>query len=286
MLQQFFLILALGLTVFSPFAAKAEASDELELYMVMTMTGLTAGSIKLSIEDQGSQTVSKLTMKSQGFFKFLTGYKSKAKALSTGSIDGASSMPITYDSTYETNDSERRVEIRYDDETGEIDKLGSWKRGEPRKPKVSAALQSATIDPLTAMIRFRHWISDLRNGSEGQKVSAIKPAVKRTAFDVFDGRRRYRLDIELLERQKIRHAGRRVPALRFKVEMEALAGFSKNDMLAGWSSENGQRWIEVIITDDENPVPISMSTIGGGLKTSVHLRKICNGKDRCEKVDG
>ena len=285
-LRQFLLILAFGVTAVGPIAEKAEASDEVDLYMVMTMAGFTAGSIKLSIEDQEIETVSRLAMKSQGFFKFLTGYKSKSKAHSTGSVDDMPPMPISYDSSYETKKTERRVEIRYDIKTGEIDKLGSWKYGEPRKSKVPAALQSATADPLTAIVQFRHWIRELRGESWFQKVGAIKAASKSKVLDVFDGRRRYRLEIDLLQRKEVRHAGRDVPALRFKVELQALAGFSKNDMLASWSSEDGQRWIDIIVTDDENPVPISMKTVGGSLETSIYLRKICHGDKKCRKIKG
>jgi len=284
--RPYFLILALMVVAFGPATKNVEASDELDLYMVMTMGGVTAGSIKLSIDDQESQTVSKLAMKSRGLFKLLTGYKSKATARSTGSIDGVSPMPVSFDSTYETRKSERRVEIHYDDETGEIDKLGSWKRGKPSKTKIPAELQSATVDPLTAMIRFRHWIRKLRGDSGVQTVGVVEPAPKVKVLEVFDGRRRYRLQIGLLERLKIDHDGSRVPAFRFRVDLETLAGFSKKDMLASWSSEDGQRWIEVIVTDDENPIPISMTTIGGTLKTGVYLRKICNGEEKCTKVSG
>lgn len=265
---------------------KAGASEEVDLYMVMTMAGVTAGSIKLSIHDQEDQTVSKLAMKSQGLFKLLTGYKSKATARSTSGPDWAPSMPLLYESTYETNSGERRVEIHYDDETGEVDAVGYWKRGEPRETKVPEALQSATVDPLTAMVRFRQWIRALRSTGEVQKVAVADSPRQAQILEVFDGRRRYRLMIEFLERVEVDYADGSVPALRFKVDLEALAGFGKNDMLANWSSEDAQRWIEVLVMDSDDPIPISMSTVGGSLKTTVSLRKVCTGEEDCEKVDG
>lgn len=280
------LILALMVAALGPAAKKVNAADELDLYLVMSMAGVTAGSVKLSIDDQDSRTVSKLAMKSKGMFKFLTGYKSKATAHSTGGVEGVSPMPLSYISTYKTKNTERRVEIGYDGETGEIDTFGSWKFDKPRKPKVPAALQTATVDPLTAMVRFRHWIRELRSGAGIQKVGTVETAPEGKILDVFDGRRRYRLQIELLERLEVDYDGRDVPALRFRVDMKALAGFSEKDMLANWASEDGQRWIEVIVTDDDNPIPLSMATIGGTLKTSVYLRKICRGDDKCTKISG
>ena len=282
----FFLFLALTVAAVGPAAKKVKAADELDLYLVMTMAGVTAGSVKLSIDDQDSRTVSKLAMKSKGMFKFLTGYKSKATAHSTGGIEGMSPMPLSYDSTYKTKNTERRVEIRYDGATGEIDTFGSWKFDKPRKPKVPASLQAATVDPLTAMVQFRHWIRELRIGGGVQKVGTAEPVAESKVLDVFDGRRRYQLQIGLLERFEADYDGRDVPALRFRVDMKALAGFSEKDMLANWASEDGQRWIEVIVTDDDNPIPLSMATIGGTLKTSVYLRKICRGEENCKKING
>lgn len=281
-----FLMLAAMAAAFGPFTERAGASEKLDLHMVMTMAGVTAGTIKLSIDEQETQTVSSISMKSQGLFKFLTGYESLATAESADGVDGASPMPISYELTYETNNGERRVEIRYDRESGDIDTLGNWRKGKPRDSKVPAALQAATVDPLTAMVRFRHWIRELRAEGGFQKIGAVEPAPKTRNLEVFDGRRRYRLEIDLLERIEIDHAGSRVPALRFRVDLETLAGFGRNDMLANWSSENGQRWIEVIVTDDDRTLPISMSTIGGSLKTTVYLRKICDGRDSCTKVSG
>lgn len=279
-------MLTVFLVAFALVAQKARAAEELDLYMVMSMAGITAGSIKLSIDDQESETVSRLAMKSQGLFKLLTGYKSEATARSTGGQAATLPMPISYDSTYETKSGERRVEIRYDDDTGEIDALGNWKRGKPRKAKVPAAMQLATVDPLTAMVRFRQWIRDLRTERGVQKIAAVEAAPKIQILEVFDGRRRYRLEIDLIERTAVDHAGSRIPAMRFKVDLETLAGFSKDDMLANWSGSDGQRWIEVIVTDDDNPIPISLTTIGGSLETSVYLRKICEGGDKCTKVKG
>ncbi|MEL6964754.1 MAG: DUF3108 domain-containing protein [Pseudomonadota bacterium] len=277
-------ILALVAIASAPVADHAEAADELDLYMVMTMAGVTAGSIKLSVDEQESETISKLSMKSQGLFKFLTGYKSRAVAHSSNGVDSSPAMPLRYESTYEAKSGERRVEIRYDDQTGDIGSLGSWKRGKPRKTKVSAALQAGTVDPLTAMVRFRHWIRELRGDVGLQRIGHVETVSKTQVFDVFDGRRRYRLSIDLLERLEASPTGFSVPALRFRVELETLAGFGKNDMLANWSSEDGQRWIDVVVSDENSPIPISMSTIGGGLKTDIQTRKICRGEDHCRKV--
>ena len=64
-------------------------------------------------------------------------------------------MPVSYDSTYETKNTDRKVLIRYDEDDGQITEFKAWKRGKPRNSKVPEDLRQATIDPLTAVLRYR-----------------------------------------------------------------------------------------------------------------------------------
>lgn len=262
-----------------PMHGKAETLQPTKLYLVMSMAGVTAGSMKLSIDPVDGEVTSSLKMKSQGFFKLLTGYKSRAEARSRLAVNGVGPMPVSYDSTYETKKNERKVEIRYSPDDGQITGLETWKRGKPRKSKVPEDLRLDTVDPLTAMLQLRHWIREMRAGDADMLEGSAR------LFDVFDGRRRYRLDAELLDRVQVEIDDQERPAFRFKVRMEPLAGFSSKDMLANWSSEDGQRWIEVIVTDEDNPIPYAMTTKGGSLATTIRLRKICVAEAGCTKIE-
>ncbi|MEM9627239.1 MAG: DUF3108 domain-containing protein [Pseudomonadota bacterium] len=265
--------------------ARAEPLESTKLYLVMSMAGVTAGSLQLKIDPADGEVSSSLKMKSQGLFKLLTGYKSFAEARTRPASNGDGPKPVSYDSTYETKSSERKVQIRYDPADGGITDLGSWKRGKPRKSKVPEELRVDTVDPLTGVLQVRHWITELRGGRTGVTNIAVEEASASRTFEIFDGRRRYRLNAELLERLQIDVDGEDRPAFRFKVQMEPLAGFSSKDMLANWASEGGKRWIELVITDEDNPLPVSMTTKGGTLKTTVYLRKVCIGESRCLKID-
>lgn len=258
-------LLIMILLGYLPFHAIAAASKRVDLHMVMYMAGVTAGAMTLSIEFNSNDAVSRLKLKSKGLLKFMTGYQGKSQSRST-LPDHALPMPISFDSTNKTNKYDRKVLIRYDPDDGDIVELRTWKRGKPRSTKVPENLRLATIDPLTAMLRFRQWILDVRAG---------RPVADNRVFEIFDGRRRYQLRAEILERGKVEFDGKPVDAFRFKVEMKPMAGFSKKDMLARWSSENGERWIELLVTDDDDPSPLFLETRGGGLKTKILLKKAC-----------
>jgi len=275
LIRSFLASMLLLTTELWPSAASAEPTERMELKMVMYMAGLTAGTMKLSVDFNDVDVTSSLKLKSKGVVKMMTGYKGRSQARTT-LLENGWPVPVTYDAAYETRKYDRKIEIRYSPDQGDIDDLRIWKRGELRNSKVPDTLWQSTIDPLTAVLHFRHWVLAMRDDPS---------AKKRQMFEVFDGRRRYRLNAEVIERDIINFGGEEQPAYRIKIILEPLAGFSSKDLLANWSSEDGSRWIELVITDDNNPVPLSLSTKGGTLKTSILLESICDRDNNCTAFD-
>ncbi len=267
-------LVLLALSMMTPgLALRAGATQQVKLDMVMLVAGMTAGTMKLTVDFNDVEATTRLKLKSKGMVKMMTGYKASSEA--TSALPRAAwPMPVSYVSAYETNKHDRRIAISYSPEDGEISGLNEWKRGKPRRSKIPEALRQATVDPLTAILHMRHWILALRADPAMSKVQT---------FEIFDGRRRYRLSASIIERDKVRFGGERRAAYRVKVILEPLAGFRKNDMLANWSSEGGDRWIELLITDDDNPLPLSLRTKGGSLETSIVLEHACGEPGECIK---
>ena len=267
--------LMMAIIIVPSLPALAETTKRVELKMVMYVAGLTAGTMKLAVDFNDEDATTSLRLKSKGMVKMMTGYKGRSEATSA-LPEETWPIPISYDSAYETNKYDRKIEIRYNSDDGQITDLKEWKRGDPRTTNVPEPLRLETIDPLTAILHIRHWILALRQDPTAEM---------QQAFEVFDGRRRYRLNASIIERDEVEFGGRDLPAYRIKIVMEPLAGFSSKDMLANWSSEQGDRWIELRITDSDNPVPLSLETQGGTLKTSLYLKEVCDADDNCTDFD-
>lgn len=251
--------------------AEAKPPKQVDVHMFMSIAGLTVGSIKLSTDVEKDTVTSGMKLRSQGLMKWITGYKGQSEAKSTLPSTNWP-MPISYLSTYETKRFDRKIVINYSPDAGDITDFRTWKRGKPQESKIPEQMRLETIDPLTAMIQLRRWIEMVR----------AEPSTPSTrTFEIFDGGRRYRLDAEIQERIEVKLRRRPVPAFRLKVKMTPMAGFNSKDLLANWSSEDGKRWIEVIISDDDNPIPFSLKTIGGSLETKIWLHKICTDGDKC-----
>jgi hypothetical protein len=248
-------------------------SAHLDLHMVMYMAGIKAGKVRLSVDLDDADAVSRLDLESGGILALLTGYEGQSAAR-TSLEPGEAPQPLTFDSSYETNRYDRKVEIRYDPEGGDITELRTWKRGKPQRSDVPEALRQDTIDPLTAVLRLRQWVLALRAGDAAEASET---------YEVFDGRRRYDLTASLLERGRIEADGETLPVFRLKAKLVPKAGFSSKDMLANWAAEGEDRWIELVLTDDPEPAPVLIRTHGGSLETVIELKKMCRGEDDCRK---
>lgn len=255
-----------------PAVSMAGSSKQVDVRMVMYFAGFTAGTMDLSVDVNDVDAVTSMRTQSTGLVKMLTGYKGKSVARSTLAQDSWP-KPMRYGSDYYIRKSDKKFQIEYGPGGNDITDLKLWERGEPRDSKVPEKLRPATIDPLTAILQLRHWILALRRD----------PATARKhTFEIFDGGRRYQLTARILDRLKARFAGTSIPAFRVKVQMKPMAGFNKNDVLTTWSDGNDDRWIELYVTDDDNPVPLSLQSKGGGFKTTLILRKVCTNGGQCK----
>jgi hypothetical protein len=268
MLRPLAVLLAFALLLGPPIAA-APAARTLDLHMALYLAGVKVGALRVSIDQDQDDAVSRFDLESRGLAAMLTGYQGWAEAR-TRMPAGGRPQSIAYDSFYETNRYNRKVEIRYGERDGEILDLKTWKRGKPQRSKVPPELWVDTVDPLTALLTVRAWLLAARAGD------AAAPNL-----EVFDGGRRYSLRPEILGREQVERGGRAVPVWRLALRLIPRAGFSKNDLLANWASEGGERWIEVLMTDDDEPVPLSIRTHGGRLASTVELEKRCLGGADC-----
>ncbi|MGI9436507.1 MAG: DUF3108 domain-containing protein [Geminicoccaceae bacterium] len=251
----------------------AGSSKQVDVRMIMYLAGFTAGTVDLSVKLNDVDAVSSMQTKSTGFIKMLTGYKGKSEAHSA-LIEGGWPKPISYGSDYFIRKSEKKFQIKYSPSGDDITDLRLFERGEPRDSKVPENMRPATIDPLTAILQLRRWVLAMRND----------PATARThRFEIFDGGRRYQLNAQVLDRLRARFGGKSIPAFRIKVKMKPMAGFNKNDMLTTWSDGNDDRWIELYVTDDDNPVPLSIQSKGSGFKTTLVLKQVCTNGGSCRK---
>lgn len=222
----------------------------------MRFLGMSVGAVELEADADGDERAQRLAMATTGLVERLTGFRGELSARSRAA-EGLPA-PLSFRSFTATDRATREVELRYDG-SGRVVDLATFKRGEPEGSEVPEAMRDDTLDPLTALAAVRDWIVEVRN-----------EAPARTTLPIFDGRRRYDLEVELVERRVARFASGRTPVLEVRLQSRPIAGFDERS--------DGTRAITVLMSDDDLVVPLVMRTeVMGDLTAALYTTRVCAG---------
>jgi len=247
---------AVALLMAAPTAAEpADAKPtDATLEAEMRFMGMSVGTVELEIASEGERQAQRLAMATTGLVERLTGFRGELKSESRNGGDRPA--PLAFDSFTRTDRATRQVEIRYDDD-GRVVDLATFKRDKRQDSEVPEALRHDTVDPLTALSVVRGWLHGVRDDVPAS-----------TVVPVFDGRRRYDLVVDYVDRRVATFASGPTPVLEARLETRAIAGFDEE--------ADGQRAITILLSDDEVLAPLVMRTdVMGDLSAALYTRRVC-----------
>ena len=154
-----------------------------------------------------------------------------------------------------------------DPASGDVVDVALTKRGKPDQSKVPEALRKDVVDPLTAFLRIR------QHAAERPEVSFLA--------QVFDGRRRYELTARVTGREQAMVAGRDQPVIRLALTLAFVAGSNPDD-LEDVAVDDDRLELELLLSDDERLLPLSMTMLNGILTASIELLQDCSGAAGCQ----
>lgn len=249
-----FAALAVLATVAIPGAALAATTEDYRLEAQMRFLGMNVGRVELEAAANGETRDQRLAMATTGLVERLTGFKGELTARAR--VGEGPPATLDFRSFTETDRATREVRLRYDGE-GRVEEVLTFKRGEPRDTEVPKALRDGTIDPLTAFSAVRDWLKEVRDRVPAE-----------TTLPVFDGRRRYDLQVRLVARRVAEFASGPTPILEVTLESEPLAGFDEEADARGP--------ITVLMSDDDLLVPLIMRTeVMGDLMAALYTTRVC-----------
>ncbi len=248
-------------------AVQAATTDRYEIEMEMRFLGMNVGNVTMTTDVNDRTVDSRMDIATAGMVRSLTGFRSELSGAAR--IDGNGGVqPERFASYYETRRETREVRLRYG-ETGEVAELATFKRGEPTRVDVPEAMRDHTIDPLSAFIAIRGWLAEVRENGSGQRT-----------LEMFDGRRRYDLDVTYLDRRPANFGGG-TPILELRLEVKPIAGFNRGE------EDEGRRRLTVLVSDDDDLIPLVIRTAAlDGVDAVLRTRRICvdNGTRTCRRV--
>jgi len=242
---------------------RANGPEAFDLRYAMDLGGWHVADARLRYEGAPAAYRSRLSVETVGLADLIAGYRGLAWSEGQRSVaDGL--QPRAYGFSQSSHRASRTAKVTFDPETGSAIEAESTKRGKPDRIEVPPELWDGAIDPLTAFLRLRRALAEVRR--EGEPLSAR----------IFDGRRLYDARLMVLGREMIRIGEREIPALHAELRLEPIAGFDDGDDAAF----RLETWLSV----DGAFVPLRVRTLGTAITAVFRLEKRCSEQDRCRLV--
>jgi hypothetical protein len=243
-------VLGLGLTVVAA-TATAKPPELPALRYTMYFGGFRVVDLRLQQEQDDTDYGAGLEIRTTGLADMIVRYRGKA---SVDGVLGQSLHPERYAFSYSSRKSRRVVEVEYDPETGDAEKVRSEKRGKRDKVDVPRELWNDVTDPLSAFLMLREHVAEWRDKGPSRFVA-----------EVFDGRRRYMFDADVQGRT----AHRRSPAIAVTATIRPRAGFDTDEM-SDRERREGYR-LRALFSDDERLLPLEVRTLNTSIIVTIQL---------------
>ncbi len=268
-------VIALGVVRFAWLALlcgaaplQAAPSDSLDLRYDLYWGGIRIADLTLRHDADSEGYGSELSIKTVNIAELLARYRGRARISGEWQPPGQL-VPVAYRSEHESRESDRVSIVNFDPETGKVTELDLKKRGRPKESNVPGALQVDVIDPLTAFFRLRERVDAARSGGPEPFQAAV-----------FDGPRRYDVRATLAGRTSIQVAGRKWRALRLELRLLPLAGFDEEDLAESETGAEGVL-VEVLLSDDQDLLPLKIRTVNMAINAALLLRQDCSNANAC-----
>lgn len=260
-LRLFGTLLAVCLLV--PASGWAKGQDSFDLRYAMYLGGFHVADARLVYDADPKAYRSELRVETVGLAEALARYR--GRAWNEGKRAGPDGLrPRTYGFAQSTRRASRTADVTFDPKTGSAIDATSTKRGKPDRIEVPPKLWPGAIDPLSAFLRLRQALAEPRG--EGETLSAR----------VFDGRRLYDVELEVLGREESRIDGREVPVLRTELSIDPIAGFDDGD-------DEAFRML-ALLSDDDALVPLQVRTLDTAIIATFLLEQECPKQGACRPV--
>ncbi len=246
----------------SPDAESSGPTSSIQLVWQVYLGGFNLGNIgiKSSFNGEGYSAVSRL--KTAGVVNSF--YEAVIDATTVGTVAGTGLKPTKYDSNTNNEKQNQKVGLTY---TASGIQLFSDPQYDVNRFPVSDEQKRGTLDPLSGIVY----------SLSGVSVSADKPCGE--TVRVFDGRRRYDIELKFNGQDKVKtDGGYSGPAVKCTVTYKQLAGFKPN-LNKGKALPVITAWFATIETAAGGPVkkfvvPVKIMTDTPYGVALAHARKI------------
>jgi len=220
-----------------PENAASGAQNTIQLVWTVFLGGINLGTVGIKSSFSGDTYSAVSRLKTAGVVNSF--YESVIDASSTGTVAGNSVVPQKYDSNYNGEKSEQRVSLAY--AANGIQLFSDPPYDVDRFP-VSEEQKRGTVDPLSGIVYALAGVSITRQKPCGDTVR------------VFDGRRRYDVDLRYVGKDNVSSSGGYSGAtIKCEMRYKQVAGF-KPSLNKANALPTIAVWFATFDTKDQGPV--------------------------------
>ena len=232
--------IAAVLMVLGPVALPAHASPYV-LHYDAAWGGALAGEVILSLDDDSGQFRNSIEIRSVGIARWLTSFRAHAE--STGVWDHDRPTPARYEAVYDLRKRrDKQLQVRFQ-------RLGPAFVADtsipilPERTRLAEALRRDVVDPLSALTSVRAMAREGR----------LNPG-DRHVVHVFDGKRRFDVEVIVGDRETITAADAPIDALNLSLRLHpvTLIKTERDDQ------DDVEREAELWVTADERALPLRL----------------------------
>ena len=254
----------LGLAAGAAFAAAAAppaAAARFTALYSASWAGVSAGEIRLSLDDGGSAYSGQIDIRTVGLPRLFTHFRTTARAAGR-ILAGGPADPVRYDAVYDLHKRRgRHISMRFVAHGGAV--VAVRGPGDSSHEKILAeTFRKNVVDPLSAFERIRQALDEARRAHRD-----------RFRVPVYDGKRRF----DIMGRVE---PGGDKGALRVALILRPIAGFKKNP--GNEDPEDAPRPVRLVVTDDTRLLPLSVTVSVWYLPLVVRFERLCPAPDRCK----
>jgi hypothetical protein len=252
--------LAIALLLAAACVRQSHAEAVVAVYSAF-WAGLPAAQIRLKLQDGGANYRDEIEIQTEGLAHLVTGFRATALAEGRLAADRPA-QPSHYRAVYDLRKRrDKRVGMRFVNRA-EASIAERTPDDTSQKPALAEAFRKNTVDPLSAIERIRGALRARRPGG-----SFVIP--------VYDGARRFDIVGSVLPKGDPPDG-----TLRAQLTLRPIAGF-KGETSEDGDPDDAPRKVELIVTDDTQMVPLSITVPVFFMPLVVRLHHLCEAPQDC-----
>lgn len=189
--------------------------------------GLRIGEMTVTVDEQSNNYTYSVILTAEGLLKTFTHYRSENT--SKGKLSKGAPIPASYFTEWWRKKEHQQVSVAYTNNGKKVVETATPPEKRPKRPIVPAKYKDNTLDPVLAALVARDRIREIVEAGKAADETASFP--KKITLPVFDGRRRFDVELTINGYKKKKYDGKKQNLLEIVFFRTPVNGFNDKELV-------------------------------------------------------